>query len=430
MSTIKNHRVQLQVKRLISSWHVGPHECMGRNDDRTDRTKIKGIAMNLVYLSPHFPHHYYQFCQNLKQLGANVLGIGDARYEDLDPAVKNALTEYYRVKDMHDYDQLVRACGYYTHRYGKIDRFESLNEYWLTTEARIRDDFNLTGVRGDDVDVIKRKSLMKGRFQSIGIPVAAGRVISSADEARALIKITGYPVVAKPDAGVGALDTFRLDNEADLDAFFFDKPAGDYIMEEFVQGTIVSFDGLTDANGNLVFHTSHRFSQGIMETVNQARHIHYTSLREIPPALEKAGRQCVSAFEMRERFFHIEFFETTPGNYVALEVNMRPPGGFTTDMFNFACDIDVYRLWAQVMITGSAKIDYQRKYHCSYASRKNRYNYRYSHDEVMKKYGSFMVQVASVPGVFSSALGDFGYIFRSPDPNRIQEIINFIHDTN
>ena len=90
-----------------------------------------------------------------------------------------------------------------------------------------------------------------------------------------------------------------------------------------------------------------------METVNEARHIHYTSLRDIPPALEKAGRQCVKAFEVRERFFHIEFFETAPGNYVALEVNMRPPGGFTTDMFNFACDIDVYNLWAQVMMHGS-----------------------------------------------------------------------------
>lgn len=386
--------------------------------------------MNLVYLSPHFPHHYHQFCKNLKQLGANVLGIGDAPYDDLDPVVKDALTEYYRLADMHDYDQLVRACGYYTHRYGKIDRFESLNEYWLTTEARIRDDFNITGVRGRDIDVIKRKSLMKGRFQSAGIPVAAGRVVSTREEARGLIKITGYPVVAKPDAGVGALDTFRLDNAADLDAFFSTKPEVDYIMEEFVQGTIVSFDGLTDVNGDLVFYTAHRFSQGIMETVNQARHIHYTSLRDIPAALEKAGRQCVHAFDVRERFFHIEFFETTPGNYVALEVNMRPPGGFTTDMFNFAGDIDVYLLWAQVMMDGSATLDYQRKYHCCYASRKNRYDYRHSHDEVMEKYGRFMVQAASVPGIFSSALGDFGYIFRSPDPNRIEAIVHYIHDAN
>jgi hypothetical protein len=47
----------------------------------------------------------------------------------------------------------------------------------------------------------------------------------------------------------------------------------------------------------------------------------------------------------------------------------------------------------------------------------------------MQKFGDSMVQAASVPGVFSSALGDFGYIFRSPDMDRIEEIIGFIHET-
>ena len=96
--------------------------------------------MNVVYLSPHFPLHYHQFCRQLKQAGANVLGVGDAPEHTLRPEVRESLTEYYHMPDMHDYDALVRACGYYTHRYGKIDRFESLNEYWLGTEARIRDD--------------------------------------------------------------------------------------------------------------------------------------------------------------------------------------------------------------------------------------------------------------------------------------------------
>jgi len=385
--------------------------------------------MNLVYLSPHFPHHYHQFCRNAKLLGAKVLGIGDCPYDQLDPAVKGALTEYYLIDDMHDYDQLIRACGYFTYRYGKIDRFESLNEYWLATEARIRDDFNITGVRGSEIDVIKRKSWMKKRFQSAGIPVAAGRLVTTIAAAKKFIKTVGYPVVAKPDVGVGALDTYLLHSDADLEGFFATKPEVEYIMEEFIKGEIVSFDGLADANGELVFSTSHRFSQGIMETVNEARHIHYTSLRVIPSALEETGRKCVEAFKVRSRFFHIEFFETAPGNYVALEVNMRPPGGYTTDMFNFAGDIDVYYLWAKVMVDGVAHLDYERKFHCCYASRKNRYNYRYSHDEVMAKYSSFMNSVVNIPGVFSSALGDVGYIFRSPQIKDIDDIVRFIHET-
>ena len=53
-------------------------------------------------------------------------------------------------------------------------------------------------------------------------------------------------------------------------------------MEEFIAGQIHSFDGLADSDGNPVFFTGHVFSQGIMETVNEARHIYYYSMREVP----------------------------------------------------------------------------------------------------------------------------------------------------
>ncbi len=384
--------------------------------------------MNVVFISPHFPHHYHRFCLELKNAGANVLGIADAAYEQLDSEVRGALTAYYRVENMGDYDALVRAMGYFTHRYGKIHRLDSLNEHWLGVEAALRDDFNISGVRGDGIDAIRRKSHMKVKFKAAGVPVAAGRVVRSEADARSFVAETGYPVVAKPDTGVGALDTFRLDREADLDEFFRNKPNVEYIMEAFVDGPIYSFDGLTDGHGRIVFHTAHTYSQGIMETVNQQRHVSYYSLRDIPPQLEKLGRRCVEAFAVKERFFHIEFFQTAPENFVALEVNMRPPGGYTTDMFNYAGDIDIYRAWAEIMVNGGTQMVFERKYHCCYASRKNRYSYCNSHEQIMGRYGRQIVQVAKVPGVFSSALGDVGYIFRSEDLAEIKAITAYIQD--
>jgi hypothetical protein len=385
--------------------------------------------MNIVFLSPHFPEHYSAFCRQLKIAGAKVLGLADAPYEALSPTARQALTEYYRVGDMQNHDQLVRAFGYFTHKYGKIDRCESLNEYWLSTEARLRDDFNIMGIRGHQIDAIRRKSEMKKRFQQAGVAVAPGRVVHDLAEARVFIAETGYPVVAKPDAGVGALDTFRLDSGADLAALFESPLPVDYILEGFVAGTIVSFDGLADREGNLVFATAHTYSQGIMETVNEGRHISYTSLREIPPRLEELGRRCVAAFEARERFFHIEFFHQGGEDYVGLEINMRPPGGYTTDMFNYACDIDIYRIWARLLVHDERTLDYARKYHCTYASRKNGISYLNSHADIMARFNIEIVNVVSVPGVFSSALGDVGYIFRSGEMARVREIADFIHAT-
>ncbi|MGD8368608.1 MAG: carboxylate--amine ligase [Desulfobacterales bacterium] len=385
--------------------------------------------MNVVFLSPHFPPHYFRFCRNLKAAGATVLGIGDEPYENLAQHLKDSLTEYYRVGDMHHYDDLLRACGYFTHRYGKIDRLDSLNEYWLSTEARLRDDFNVFGVRGGEIDFIRRKSRMKAKFREAGVPVARGKVAATVEEARTLTAETGYPVIAKPDGGVGAIATYRIEDDGALSDFFKTRPDIDYILEEFVSGAIVSFDGLADKDGNPVFFTGHSFSQGIMETVNEARHIAYYSLREIPAELEKIGRACLRAFDVQERFFHIEFFQTGPDHYTALEVNMRPPGGFTTDMFNYACDIDIYRIWAELLVQGRTDVPYRRKYHCCYASRKFNRPYVHSHEQIMARYKTFMVQVESVPGVFASALGDVGYIFRSENLAEIEEIVAFIHET-
>ena len=78
--------------------------------------------MNFVFLSPHFPPNYYQFCVHLHHLGVNVLGIADEPYENLHPELKAVLGEYYHVSDMHNYDELLRGLGWFTHRHGKLDQ--------------------------------------------------------------------------------------------------------------------------------------------------------------------------------------------------------------------------------------------------------------------------------------------------------------------
>src|SRR3990172_5422052 len=103
--------------------------------------------MNFVFLSPHFPPNYYQFAVALRNNGVNVLGLADEKYESLRPELKAALNEYYYVGDMHDYNELVRALGYFTHRYGKLDRIDWHSEYWLQTEAPPRPGFHLPRVR-------------------------------------------------------------------------------------------------------------------------------------------------------------------------------------------------------------------------------------------------------------------------------------------
>jgi len=86
---------------------------------------------------------------------------------------------------------------------------------------------------------------MKERLREAGVPVARGGVARTLDEGERLAGEVGYPLIAKPDVGVGAAGTWRLDDHAGLASFFARKPPVDYVLEEFIPGQLMSFDGLT-----------------------------------------------------------------------------------------------------------------------------------------------------------------------------------------
>jgi hypothetical protein len=383
--------------------------------------------MNFVYLSPNFPPNFINFSLRLKDLGVNVLGIGEGPYEELTPPLKAALREYYRIGNMHNYDELVRALGYLTHRHGKLDRLDSHAEYWLETEARLRTDFNIPGIKADVITKMKSKSAMKEIFRKAGVAVAQGRAVNSLEEGEAFLAEVGTPLVAKPDIGVGAAGTFKIESVQELRRVFKEYPSHRYFLEEFISGKLYSFDGLVDGDGKLVFFTSHHFNQGIMETVNTDDHMFYYSLRDIPADLEDAGRRLIKAFHLRERFFHFEFFRThKDGRLVALEVNMRPPGGLSTDMFNYANDIDIYKEWANVVVNNRFEASYTRPYHACYVGRKASKNYRHSTAQIHAQLGIRLVHHEAISGVFAAAIGNYGYIVRSPEEAVVLEDARYI----
>jgi hypothetical protein len=382
--------------------------------------------MNCIFLSPHFPPHFYLFCRALKKLGAQVLGIADAPFEEFSEDLKSSLTEYYRVESMESYDQLLRALGFFTHKYGRIDRIDSHNEYWLEKEAQLRTDFNVPGIKMDSVENIKLKSRMKEIFRGAGIPVARGVIVNCREEVARFIKDVGYPIVLKPDNGVGAAHTHKICTAEDLEWFFSTTPKLTYFAEEFISGDICTFDGLTDRSGKPAFYTSHIYSKGVMELAREGDHVYYYSLRDIPPDLVEAGLKTLKAFKVQERFFHIEFFRTSGGKLIGLEVNMRPPGGFTTDMFNYACDIDIYQEWANVLVLNEFKASYERKYYCCFIGRKKQKQYLHSHESILERWGDAIAKQGAMPTLFAGLMGDHYYIVRAAEMSAMKDIVDHI----
>jgi biotin carboxylase len=384
--------------------------------------------MNVIFLSPHFPPNYHLFCLHLRRLGHNVLGIGDAYSGQLPPRVNEALADYYRVDTLEDRTAVLHAATHFAQRYGRIDRVASHNEHWLELEGEIREMLDVPGRKVADTARVRRKSLMKSGFIAAGVDVAAGRIVHSLDAARDLVRETGFPVIAKPDRGVGASATYRLNDDSALVQFFERKPAMEYFMEAFVEGTIVTFDGLADAQGRVVFSMSLVYSRNIMEVVAEDDHVFYYTLRELPADLIAAGTASVAAFGLREQFFHFEFFRTPAGRLLGLEINARPPGWPTTDMFNYANDADAYREWANVVSGRPGEYAWNRKYHCIYVGRKDRIGYRQRHEKIVERYGRRVIDVIRLPDIFSRAMGNQAYIARAEELAELLALAEYVQE--
>ncbi|MCK3654809.1 carboxylate--amine ligase [Pasteurellaceae bacterium Macca] len=382
---------------------------------------------NFVMISPHFPTNFETFAVRLREAGFHTLGIADTPYEQLSDTLRQSLTEYYRVDNMEDYDQVYRAVGYFAHKYGRIDRIESHNEYWLELDAKLRTDFNVPGYKSADMLAIKTKAQMKEVFRKAGLKVAQGRVFNGDDDARKLAKQLKFPVIIKPNSGVGASDTYKIKSAQALEAFFGYRNANvEYIMEEFIDGDIVTFDGLTDKDGNIVFYSSLEYSEVVLETVEKDNDMYYYVPREIAPDLVKLGQKCVDAFKVQERFFHFEFFRTKKtGELMPLEINCRPPGGLTIDMWNYANDFDVFREYANVVKENRFYTDIQHPWNVVYISRKANKNYVHSIADICQKYGGNIISVQHVPGVFAKIMGEEGILARTETLQEMREIAQF-----
>ena len=391
--------------------------------------------MNFVFVSPHFPHTYWQFCDRLKKNGLNVLGIGDAPYDSLEAPLKAALTEYYRVDNLEDYGQVYRAVAFFAFRYGKIDWIESMNEYWLEQDARLRTDFNVTtGIREDRISFIKEKSLMKKLYLEAGIPTARQHVVSNREAGKAFIRQVGYPVIVKPDVGVGATHTWKLENDGDLDAFYDNLPASPYVMEEFIEGEICSYDAILDSRCEPLFESMTVWPP-VMDIVNRDLDLMYYTCPEVPEALRELGRKTVKAFGVDRRFVHLEFFRLTKarkglgkaGEFAALEVNMRPAGGYTPDMMDFAHSTDVYQIYADMVALDERRVPESTAHAwCVYASRKDGHRYAHTHEEIMAKYGSRMMMQEEMPPMNWPQMGRYMYTARLETFTEVQEFIAFV----
>lgn len=372
---------------------------------------------NFIMVSPNFPATYYKFAEALKNRNINVIGIGDAYHYELDEKLSSNLVEYIQCWSLNNVHDMINAVDYAAKKYGKIDFLESNNEFWLENDATLREWFCIdSGIYRSDILKFKAKSEMKKYFEKANVKSAKYALSDNYDDVLKLIEEVGFPIFVKPNIGVGATGTKRIKNIEDLHRFYENKDEHQYIFEQFIDGSIYSFDGITNSKGEIIFKCAHKFLEVNDLILEEEMDDAYFTYKEIPERIDEVGTAIVKAYNLKSRAFHIELFKLNKnhphlgkrGEIIALEVNMRPAGGYTPDLISIATNVSYYDVYADMIKYDENRQDMSKeKYYAISVSRRDNRRYKYDIGYIFNLYKENILMHGRYPDSIKDNMGDF-----------------------
>ena len=174
---------------------------------------------HIAFVAPHFlenTNRYLSAFAGLEGVKLSVISADPA--SALPAALAEKIAGHYRVQNVGDGAQLARAARALKASAGPIDRLSGALEQLQLPMAQARD---LAGIPGMGLQIAQRfrnKDLMKQVLRAHGVPVAQSALVSSFEELRRFVRKVGFPIIVKPQAGLGARSTERVETEADLEA--------------------------------------------------------------------------------------------------------------------------------------------------------------------------------------------------------------------
>ena len=310
---------------------------------------------HVLFVAPHFPANQRRFVQGLKNVGAQVTGLGDAPRHEVDPEVLDLLDGYEPVSNVTDPQALLEAVRRVQDRGPWVDRLEATIESHMLPTARVREATGIPGLPADQVLLCRDKFLMKQFLRERGIPCADHAEVHTAGDARTFVARSGYPVILKPRDGAGALATYRVDDDDGLTQALHETGLlhgrGSFAIESFVEGHEGFYDTLT-CGGEVVFEGVTHYYPNVLEAMRTRWISPQMISHQSPERRQLWGAAALWAqgdpmrWASRTTATHMEWF-FGPRGLSFSEIGARPPGCNHWDLYCAANEFDLYTEWAR-----------------------------------------------------------------------------------
>ncbi|MBE6765753.1 MAG: hypothetical protein E7546_07790 [Ruminococcaceae bacterium] len=368
--------------------------------------------MNCIFISPNYPAGHWHYCAALRDAGCNVLGIGDAGYESFPYELRGNLSDYIRIGDIHNYDEVYRACASLIGKWGRVDRIETLNPYWSTLVDALRAEFCGRAGRPDDYYALK----MSLRDEECGLPESIKNV--SAKKAVEFAQQAGFPVLCVPLCDK-TLGVHTVESEAELKKLFSKNGKDAFAVFAQHKGEPVSLDGYI-RDGRVVVCTAQLIvGKGIMYSL------------DVTEGLTARAAECVSTLLPGDGFFHIDAVRLTgavkgvgkKGDIVFNNISEAPGHEYIMDCMNAIYGCDVRSLWAAGKL---GEDELEPKLCAAVVSRSFERSYKNSHEKVLRRLNIKLVKHGLTAEPDKGEFGEYVYIFTGENQAELRRYIKFI----
>ena len=322
--------------------------------------------MNVVFVEPFFPPTQRNFVRALHDVGANVIGIGEYPAESLGDELHSWMSHYSQVPSVVDTGVLADVVRWVQGRLW-VDRLETTIEAHTLPVAQVREACTIPGTSVRTAWLCRDKPSMKQALREVGVPTAASTAADTAAEVHDFADRIGYPLILKPRAGAGALDTVRVDGGAELDSALAGLGHADSIaVEEFVEGHEGFYDTLSVEGRPQLDFVSHYYPNVLEAMRTRWISPQFVSTNRIDTVadyeqLRELGHRVNEALGIGTSATHMEWFFGPKGLRFS-EIGCRPPGVGAWDLYSAGNDLDLYREWASAIVHGSVATRPSRRY--------------------------------------------------------------------
>ncbi len=320
---------------------------------------------HVVFIAPRFLENTNRFVKAFAALGDVELSVVSADPEQAIPAaLKKRVVSHYRIDNPMDAGQLTQAVGAIGRSVKRVDRLAGALEQLQMPLAQVRDALDIEGLRVETARSFRDKDRMKAVLRKAGVPVAKSALATSARDLEAFVEQVGYPVIVKPQAGVGARATYRVTSREDLAALakqgVVPSPERPLQAEEFVRAREHTCETVT-VRGEPVWHSGTRYYPSPLEVLEtpwvqycvllprEETDTDHTRFHPKNKAALAALFGDAAKTAAGSALTHMEWFLREDGTALVNEVGVRPPGVGIMPLMSIAHEMDFWDAWAELV---------------------------------------------------------------------------------